>query len=40
MKKIDEKLVRYVEKKVLPCYSGNDDGHGISHIKKVIDNSL
>lgn len=37
---VNEKLVKYIEEKVLPRYDKSDKGHGIDHIKYVIRRSL
>ena len=40
MEFITEKLKEYIENNILPSYQKNDSGHGIEHIKYVIDRSL
>lgn len=37
---MNEKLLEYIENDVLPEYSKNESGHGIEHIKYVIDRCL
>jgi len=37
---IDASLVKYIEKEIFPLYSRNEEGHGIKHIKTVIEKSL
>ena len=37
---IDAELKTYIEEKVLPCYEDYEKGHGIGHIRRVIDNSF
>ena len=37
---MNEELIRYIEKKIFPLYDKNEKGHGIEHIKLVIDKSL
>lgn len=37
---LDEKLVDYIEKSIMPVYDGFDSGHDRRHIKIVIKNSL
>ena len=36
----NEELVKYIEKNIFPLYSRNEEGHGINHIKTVIERSL
>ena len=36
---MNEKLIKYIEEKVFPEYSKNEAGHGIEHIKIVIERS-
>lgn len=36
---VEEELKRYIEEEILPCYRDYEDGHGIAHIRKVIQNS-
>ncbi len=38
--KLDEELKKYIEEKVFPLYSRNEEGHGITHINDVIQRSL
>ena len=38
--KINSKLREYINKNILPEYAKNDPGHGIDHIKYVIERSL
>ena len=37
---INKEIVNYIEKNVFPSYEKNDAGHGINHIKYVINRSL
>lgn len=37
---INKELKDYIEKNILPKYSNNDNGHGISHIMYVINRSI
>ena len=37
---INKKLKKYIEDKVFPEYDKNESGHGINHIKKVIERSF
>lgn len=37
---LNQKLIKYIEKQVFPQYSKNEEGHGINHIKTVIERSL
>ncbi len=37
---INEKLKKYIEDNIFPEYSKNEKGHGIDHIKYVIDRSF
>ena len=39
-KKLNEKLVEYIEKEIFPLYDRNEFAHGINHIKTVIRRSL
>lgn len=39
-KKINKKLQEYIEKNIFPEYDKNEVGHGINHIKYVIDRSF
>ena len=36
---MNEKLIKYIEEKIFPEYSKNEEGHGINHIKTVIQRS-
>ena len=38
--RINSKIKKYIEKEILPEYKKNEIGHGIDHIKYVIDRSL
>ena len=38
--KINEKLKKYIEEKVLPEYDKNESCHGINHINDVIKRSF
>ena len=40
MKFMNEKLLEYIEKNIFPEYSKNEKGHGIEHIKYVIDRCM
>lgn len=40
MIKIREEIVKYIEKEIYPLYERNEKGHGIEHIKTVIDRSF
>lgn len=37
---IDEKLKKYIEQKIFPIYQNDNSGHGIEHIKSVIERSI
>lgn len=37
---MNEKLVKYIENEIFPLYKRNEEGHGINHIKTVINKSL
>ena len=37
---MNEELIKYIEDKILPQYSKNEEGHGINQIKNEIDRSL
>ena len=37
---INSEIVKYIEKYVFPMYEKNDVGHGLEHIKYVIDRSM
>lgn len=37
---INNDLIKYIETNILPRYDKNDKGHGIDHIKYVIDRSI
>ena len=39
-KKLNNDLKEYIEAEIFPQYNKNEAGHGINHIKKVIDRSL
>lgn len=36
---MNEKLIKYIEENIFPEYSKNEEGHGIEHIKTVIERS-
>lgn len=36
---MNENLIKYIEEKIFPEYSKNEEGHGIKHIKTVIERS-
>lgn len=36
---MNQELIKYIEEKVFPEYSKNEEGHGIKHIKTVIERS-
>jgi uncharacterized protein len=36
---MNKNLTKYIEEKIFPEYSKNEEGHGISHIKTVIERS-
>ena len=36
---MNEKLIKYIEGKIFPEYAKNEEGHGIKHIKTVIERS-
>lgn len=38
--RINPKLKEYIEENILPLYDKNEEGHGINHIKTVIERSL
>ena len=38
--KIDKEIISYIEENIFPIYGKNEKGHGIEHIKKVIERSL
>lgn len=40
MEEINQNLKEYIEKEIFPIYDKNDSGHGINHIKYVINRSL
>lgn len=40
MKEIRKEIVEYIEKEIFPLYERNEKGHGIEHIKKVINRSF
>lgn len=40
MKDIRKEIVEYIEKEIFPLYERNEKGHGIEHIKKVINRSF
>lgn len=40
IKNIDKELIKYIEEQIFPLYSKNEEGHGIKHIKTVIERSL
>lgn len=37
---MNNQLVEYIENEIFPLYSRNEEGHGINHIKTVINKSL
>lgn len=37
---MNRELVQYIENEIFPLYNGNEEGHGINHIKTVIKRSL
>ena len=37
---MNKELVNYIEENIFPLYSRNEEGHGINHIKTVIERSL
>ena len=37
---VNKELVEYIEKNIFPIYDKNEKGHGIEHIKYVIDRSF
>ena len=37
---LKDKLVTYIEEKILPNYNQFDNAHDVSHVKQVIKNSL
>lgn len=37
---MNKELIKYIEKNVLPEYSKNEKGHGIEHIKYVVDRCM
>lgn len=39
-KGINKELIQYIENEVFPLYDRNEEGHGIKHIKTVIERSL
>ena len=39
-KKLNNDLKEYIEAEIFPQYDKNEAGHGINHIKTVIDRSL
>ena len=39
-REINPKLRKYIEEYILPSYERNEEGHGINHIKYVIDRSF
>lgn len=40
IKNIDKELIKYIEEEIFPLYSKNEEGHGIKHIKTVIERNL
>ena len=38
--KVNEELFKYIENEIFPLYNRNEEGHGINHIKLVIEKSL
>lgn len=40
MKSIDLELKKYIENEIFPLYNRNEEGHGIEHIKTVINRSI
>lgn len=39
-KNVNTELVEYIENEIFPLYKRNEEGHGIKHIKTVIERSL
>ncbi len=37
---LNKELVKYIEDEIFPLYKRNEEGHGIKHIKTVIERSL
>ena len=37
---MNEELVKYIQNEIFPMYDKNEEGHGIGHIKTVIERSL
>lgn len=37
---VNPKIEAYIEKNIFPLYNRNEEGHGINHIKTVIDRSI
>ena len=37
---VNEELKEYIEKEIFPLYDKNEEGHGVSHIRTVIQRSL
>lgn len=37
---LENELVKYIENEIFPLYERNEEGHGIQHIKTVIERSL
>ena len=37
---MNKELVNYIEENIFPLYSRNEEGHGINHIKTVIERSM
>lgn len=38
--KLNQELVKYITNEIFPMYRKNEEGHGIEHIKNVIEKSL
>lgn len=37
---MNKELIQYIENEIFPLYNKNEEGHGINHIKTVIERSL
>ncbi len=40
MGEVNKDLLKYIETEILPIYENNDSGHGINHIKYVLNRCL
>lgn len=40
MEEVNKDLLKYIETEILPIYENNDSGHGINHIKYVLNRCL